>query len=124
MSATLKKQKGLTLISWMIVIAIALFFVMIGIKMVPTYMENYSIRQVLADLEHDRRVREMGRGELKKIILKRFQINGVYNFKRDDLKIAATKDGTEVSIDYEVRKKVIGNVSVLMEFSESVSFRK
>lgn len=124
MPAKLRKQKGLTLISWMIVISIALFFVMIGIKMVPTYMENYSVKQVLADLEEDRRVREMSRGELKKIILKRFKINGVYNFKREDLEIAATKDGTKVSMNYEVRKKVIGNVSILMEFSESVSFRK
>ncbi len=124
MPATLNKQKGLTLMSWMIVIAIILFFLLIGIKMIPTYLENYSIQHVLNDLEDDRRVKDMTRGELKKIILKRFQINGIYNFKREDIKITTTKDGTKVSLDYEVRKKIAGNASVLMEFSESATFRK
>ena len=52
-----KKQRGMTMLSWLVVIAIAVFFMLIGIKMVPTYLENYSIRQVLTNMENDRAVR-------------------------------------------------------------------
>jgi len=120
----LRHQQGLTLISWMVVIAIALFFVMIGLKMVPTYLENYSIKQVLASVEQDRSLREMDRAELKRTILKRFKINSVYEFNRDDLKISKADDGLKISIDYEVRKPVVGNVAVVMTFSESAFVRQ
>jgi len=121
---SLRKQNGLTLLSWMIVIAIALFFILIGIKMVPVYLENYSIRQVFSSMEDDRRFRDMTRGELKKVILKRFQINGVYNFNKDDLVLKPSKKGTLITVDYEVRKPVVGNVEIVMSFAESAEIRK
>jgi len=124
MPATMQQQKGLTLISWMVVIAIALFFALIGVKMTPVYMENFSMKQVLAGLEQDRRVSEMSGTELKQVILKRFKINGVYDFNKNDLKLKPGKKGTEVKVEYEVRKPIVGNVSVLMAFSESVEIRK
>ena len=37
------RQKGMTMLSWLVVLAILVFFILIGIKMVPTYLENYSI---------------------------------------------------------------------------------
>ena len=49
----------MTLISWLIVISIALFFTLIGMKMVPTYLENYAIVQVLENMTTDRSVRDM-----------------------------------------------------------------
>jgi len=44
----------------------------------------------------------------------------VYDFSRDNIHIKKTKNGTRIDVRYEVRKPVIGNVSVVMEFSESV----
>jgi hypothetical protein len=124
MSTGINKQQGMTLISWMIVIAIALFFILVGIKMVPSYLENYSIRHILAEAEDDRRFRDMTRGEMKKTILKRFKVNGIYNFNKDDLKLKAGKGGTDIKVDYEVRKPVAGNVEVVMSFSESAFIRQ
>jgi Tfp pilus assembly major pilin PilA len=124
MPASVRKQKGLTMISWMVIIAIGVFFTLIGIKMVPVYLENYSIKQVLGSLQDDHRVRDMGRSEIKKIIIKRLKINRVYSFPQDKINIKASNKSIEISLDYEVRKPVIGNVSVLMAFSESVEIRK
>lgn len=114
-----KKQRGMTMMSWLIVLAIAVFFVLIGIKMVPTYMENYSIREILKNMEHDRSVGKMAPTEMKKSFLKRLKINGVYSFDPDSITIKKEKTGTSFSVDYEVRKPVAGNVSIVMEFSES-----
>jgi Tfp pilus assembly major pilin PilA len=114
-----KKQRGMTMLSWLVVIAIAVFFMLIGIKMVPTYLENYSIRQVLTNMENDRAVRKMTPGEMKKSFMKRLKINSVYEFDRDWIKIKKEKFGTKISVDYEVRRPVAGNVSILMTFSES-----
>lgn len=122
---SLSRQRGLTLVSWMLVIGIALFFFMIGMKMVPTYLENYSIKQVLTSVSQDRALRDKSRRELKSIILKRFKINSVYDFRADDLVIKKIEGGAwEISTAYEVRKPVAGNVSIVMAFDEKVTMRR
>ena len=119
-----RRQKGLSFISLLVVLALAVFFVLIGIKMVPTYLENFSIREVLSSIEADRASRGMSRGRLQENILRRFHINGVYNFPKDEIKFTNTKKGLHIAVDYEVRKPIAGNVFVVMVFSESADIPK
>lgn len=114
----------MTMISWLIVLAIAIFFILIGIKMVPTYLENYAIKEVLASVEQDRNARSMSGRALKDNILKRFKINGVYDFPREKIKLSKSKQGMHIDIQYEVRKPVVGNVSVVMAFHEQADIRQ
>ena len=116
------RQKGMTMIGWMFVIGIAVFFVLIGVKMVPTYMENYSIKQVLANMEQDRTVRKMTPKQMQDTFFKRIKINSVYEFDRKWITLKKEKNGTRFSVDYEIRKPVAGNVAIVMAFSDSVVF--
>ena len=118
------RQRGMTMLSWLVVLGILVFFILIGIKMVPTYLENYSIKQVLANMENDRKVRTMSPAEMKKSFLKRLKINSVYEFDRKWIKIKKEKLGTRFAVDYEIRKPVAGNVSIVMEFSDSALIPK
>lgn len=114
-----KRQNGMTMLSWLVVLGILVFFMLIGIKMVPTYLENYSIKTILANMENDRKVRSMSPAEMKKSFMKRLKINSVYEFDRNWIKIKKEKFGTRFSVDYEIRKPIAGNVSIVMVFSES-----
>lgn len=114
-----KKERGMTMMSWMIVLAIAVFFMLIGIKMVPTYLENMSVQHVLDNMRDDRATRSMSPAEMKNSFIKRLKINSVYDFQRDAIKIKKEQFGTSFSVDYEVRKPVAGNVEILMSFSNS-----
>jgi hypothetical protein len=114
------QQRGLTLISWMLVIAVALFFAMIGVKMAPTYIENYSIKEVLTSIKQDRSLRKAGPAELRKLILRRFKINSVYDFPKENLKFTKEKQGLRIGVEYEIRKPVVGNVFIVMAFNDSV----
>lgn len=116
------RQKGMTMVGWMFVIAVAVFFVLIGVKMVPTYMENYSIKQVLANMEQDRTVRKMTPKQMKESFFKRLKINSVYEFDRKWITLKKEKNGTRFSVEYEIRKPVAGNVAIVMAFSDSVVF--
>jgi len=119
-----KRQNGMTMLSWLVVLAILVFFILIGIKMIPTYIENYSIKQVLVNMEDDRKVRTMSPNEMKKSFLKRLKINSVYEFDRKSIKIKKEKFGIRFAVDYEIRKPVAGNVSIVMVFSESALIKK
>ena len=113
------RQHGLTMLSGLIVLAVVVFFVLIGIKMVPTYLENYAVKQVLTNVENDRAVRKMLPRQIRESIMKRLRINSVYEFDRNWIKIAKKKEGYLVNVDYEIRKPVAGNVSIVMVFSDS-----
>ena len=113
------KQNGMTMISWLVVLGIVVFFILIGIKMIPTYLENYSIKQVLTNMENDRAVRSMSPAEMKQSFMKRLKINSVYEFDRNAIQIKKEKNGTRFEVSYEIRKPVAGNVSIVMAFSES-----
>lgn len=115
----MKSQRGMTMLSWLVVLGVAVFFLLIGIKMVPTYLENYSVKQVLASMEQDRNVRKMTPAEMKKNFIKRLKINGVYEFQKDWITIKKEKYGKSFSVNYEIRKPVAGNVAILMTFSDS-----
>lgn len=121
-SKLMKKQRGLTMVSWLVVLGVVVFFILIGIKMVPTYLENYSIRQVLENMENDRAVRNMAPAEMKESFMKRLKINSVYEFDRKWIAIKKEKTGTRFEVNYEIRKPVAGNVSIVMAFSESALF--
>ena len=114
-----RKQCGMTMLSWLIVLAVVVFFILVGIKMVPTYLENYSIKQVLENMQNDRKVRTMSPAEMKKSFFKRLKINSVYEFDRNAIKIKKEKFGTRFALDYEIRKPVAGTVAIVMTFSES-----
>ena len=113
------KQNGMTMMSWLVVLGIVVFFILIGIKMIPTYLENYSIKQVLTNMENDRAVRSMSPAEMKQSFMKRLKINSVYEFDRNAIQIKKEKNGTRFEVSYEIRKPVAGNVSIVMAFSES-----
>lgn len=115
-----RRQGGMTMISWMLVIGIAVFFVVLGIKLIPTYIENYSVRMVLAAVAEDRQAKDWTPNQIRDSIIKRLKINGVYDFDRKAIHIK--KEGHKVRIDvaYEVRKNMAGNIDAVMSFKEQV----
>ena len=113
------KQNGMAMVSWLVVLGVVVFFILIGIKMISTYLENYSIKQVLTNMENDRAVRSMSPAEMKQSFFKRLKINSVYEFDRNAIQIKKEKNGTRFEVSYEIRKPVAGNVSIVMAFSES-----
>ena len=75
------KQNGMAMVSWLVVLGVV--FSSDRHKMIPTYLENYSIKQVLTNMENDRAVRSMSPAEMKQSFLKRLKINSVYKFDRN-----------------------------------------
>ena len=49
----LKKQQGMTLTGWLVVIAIGLFFALSGLKIIPVYLENFTVKDVVESLKNE-----------------------------------------------------------------------
>ena len=118
------KQRGMAVTSWIIVISLVLFFALLGIKMVPTYLEYYSISKILDSVAQDRSLKNASNGHVRKIFMRRVDINNIYDFDEKNLKFrhgtGESKGKTIMEVEYEVRKKMAGNVDIVMSFYKKV----
>jgi len=122
MHTTPHRQRGLSFLAWLFILALTLFLALLGMKLVPTYMENYSIRSVLNSLEREPRFKENDPRRMRKLIQRRLKINSVYDMDPKNIKIKKTREKVTIRIVYSVRKPMVGNISVIMDFDDQVEF--
>lgn len=110
------KQKGLTFISWLIILGIVLFNGIIALNVAPVYFNDHSVRTLMRNLEVDSSVRGSTAKALKQTIAKRLRINSVYSVKKEHISVRKGKNGYLVTIKYEPRGKLIGNLDYIVTF--------
>ena len=114
------KQSGLTLITWLIIFMMIGFFIMLGLRLAPIYMQNYTVKNIVTDLQKEPLISRKPVGEIRKMLINRFDINGIENLGRDNIKITRTGGTTKVEVVYETRQHIAGNVDVVVMFNESI----
>jgi len=112
---TLKRQQGLTAIGWLFILAIIAVVVLVGLRLTPVYLENFSVSSVLKDLSESND-RYATAGEVRRTLLRRFKINNVDQLDPKDIIIARSGRYFEVIIDYEVRVPFVYNIDFIMTF--------
>ncbi len=112
-----KTQSGATLLGMLIVGAMIVFVALIVMKMVPAYTEYFSVKKVLLAMKQES-LSSMSNKEIKDSFDRRANIAYVEAVTGADLNIEKGADGeTVLVVEYQVVKPVMGNVSVLIDFS-------
>ncbi|MES9857196.1 MAG: DUF4845 domain-containing protein [Sedimenticola sp.] len=115
-----KKQQGVTFTGWLIVLALIGFFAMVGMKILPIYLQNYSVRTVVQSLKGEALITRKSPQEIKKIIMRRFDINGLYDLKRDHVSVKVSSGILDVAVVYTVRRTMVGNLDIMVSFNEKI----
>ncbi|MGD9020478.1 MAG: DUF4845 domain-containing protein [Lysobacterales bacterium] len=115
-----RKQGGLTLIGFIIVLSITIFVAFIGMKIVPIYMEYYSVVSAMNGVASERGSANLSPYDIRVRVLNRLYVSySSANVKEQHIKIFRG-DGVNLRIAYEVRKPVIGNLDVVAKFDRTV----
>jgi hypothetical protein len=120
-STSIKKQQGLSIIGLLIVLLMAGAIGFFGLKVGPTYMENWTLKKMMKDLQTDDAVIGKNPNTIQNVVLKRTRVNGVYNLTPKNLKIKRRGVYNVVTLDYTVAKKLAGNMEVVMTFQETAN---
>ena len=116
----IKKQSGMTLIGFIIVLSVVLFMSFIGMKIAPIYMEYYSVVSAMNGVAEERGSANYSPYDIKVKVLNRLYLSySAENVKEKHIKLIRSK-GVHLQIAYEVRKPVIGNLDVMATFDKSV----
>ena len=115
-----KHQQGLTFISLVFILGLIAFFVLLGLKIGPIYLDHSKVASVLAEIEETAGIQDKSEAEIRDSLSKRFNINYVSDVTQDDITITKHGNYLKVVIEYEVVRKIAGNLSVLVEFNDVI----
>lgn len=119
-----RKQNGLTLLGFLLVLAVALFFIYIGMRIGPLYLEYHALLNAMEQLENQPGAASMSPLSIKKKVENSLWVSySTDNIKREHMRITRN-DGVKLRVAYEVRRPMLGNVDVVVSFDHSVPLSK
>lgn len=124
MEMNIRKQNGLTLIGFVIVLSIVLLFAYAGMRLIPMYLEYYALINAMEKLENDPSAKSMSAPKIKQSIqMSLWASYASNNIKNENIHISKRSDGVNVRVTYEVRKDFLGNVDLIGSFDRTVVLR-
>jgi hypothetical protein len=117
------KQRGLTLISWVIVLALVAFFATLTIRLLPMYQEYYSVLQVMSSMEDELKNNQLTKQQVEILLYKRFDTGYIFSVKKENMEILRGKNTpyiTKIILDYEVRKPFMFQIDLIGHFHKEI----
>lgn len=114
----MKKQAGVSIINLIVVLSLVAVLGILGMKVVPAYIEFNSVRKIIQAMKRDGDTSKTVQ-EIRRSFERRVTIDYVESIKPEDLEI--TKEGGEVVITAAYSKKVpiVGNFNACLDFVAS-----
>lgn len=110
-------QQGMTLVSWVFVLLILVFLVIFLLRVVPAYMEDFSVSSSLKSLKEDSFGTYSTPEQVLSAILRRLSVNNVDNVTAEDIEISRTGATFNVNVEYEVREPFLFNIDLVLTFN-------
>jgi hypothetical protein len=119
---SIKRQEGVTAVGWLIILALIGFFVLLALKMVPSYLEFYKIVSTLESIESEGAMDSPR--EIRKLLERRFDISYVHSITPNQVSVKSAGTNWNVTADYDSRVHLFANVDVVMSFYKQVQVAK
>ena len=117
----IRKQRGLTLMGFGLVLVLVVFFSYAAMRIVPLYLEYQALISAMNTLVIDPRGRKMTSRQIKNKLIDSLWVNyATDNIKREHMKLTNKKKGLQVRVAYEVRKDFVGNIDLILSFERAV----
>jgi len=115
------QQRGLSMIGFLFVAVVLVMIAMLAMKLVPAYIEFFSVKKILATMGQESDLRSKSNAEIRSDFVKRANVGYVTVVKPEDLTIDRSSGVPVISADYAFRTKLFGNVSLVVDFSASTN---
>jgi len=115
----MKQQRGLSLIGLLIVSAILVFVALVGFKLLPAYIEYFTVKRVISDIAGGADMRGAGVREVQNAFKQRSSIDDMTSIKADELEITKEGDGVTILAIYQRCVPLFSNISVCIDFEAS-----
>lgn len=120
----MKSQRGMSFFGLIIMIAFGISLVLIGVKLVPPYIEYFTVKKILSAIQADPSFSTWSPAEIRNSFDRRAAIDYQNAVEAKDLDITKVDGETVVSVEYSQKIFIAGNVSACLDFEASTAGKK
>ena len=113
------KQRGMTLIGFIIGLVVACFFAYMAMILFPAYSEFYGVKKAMDSVAAAQPPTSTDAAGIARALDKQFLVGYVENVKGADIKLIREKRGNLLKADYEVRKAFVYNIEFAIVFKHT-----
>ena len=113
------QQRGISMIGFLFVAIVMVMIAMLAMKLVPAYIEFFSVKKILNSMGQEADLRSKSNAEIRSDFANRAITSYVTVVKPADLSIDRSGSIPVVYADYTFRTELVGNVSLVVDFSAS-----
>lgn len=112
----INSQRGMTTTSALFTLFIFGFILTIAFRLGPHYLDNRIIQSAI-DQVGQSDINGKSNSQIRRKIADFFTINNIRDVDARKVVIARKDSGTQISLDYEKRIEMFGNIDVVLKFS-------
>ena len=122
----IKNQKGLTAITWVVLIGFLSVQGIMALRIIPVYMNYGTLQKLMDALQNDPNIKGKSPKVIRKMLGKRLNINGLYALEKNKsaFKFVKSKKGLKLNVKYEDRGPIFGNLEFVASFEYDVFLPK
>ena len=113
------KQRGVSMLGFMFVAIAVIIVAMLAMKLVPAYIEFFSVKKILNAMGQDSETKSMSNNDIRNSFSKRADVGYVTVVKPEDLSIDRSGGKMVISTEYEYRTPLVVNISLVVDFKAS-----
>lgn len=116
-------QQGMGMGQIFLLLILIGFGATVAISIIPVYIDNSTVASALESVREayaSKDVQDVQDKEIRSKLGNYFQINMVSRDVEDAVRVVREKDEVRLTINYEIRKHLMGNVDVVMMFENEV----
>ena len=114
------RQRGITLIGFVIILIVVSFFGYMGMVLGPAYNEYYGVVKAMNFVAHQSTPDDTDYGSMVKALDRQFNVGYVDTVTGSQAKLIRDKRGNMLSMEYEARKPFLYNIDFVLKFASSV----
>lgn len=119
-----RSQKGLSILSWMMVLAVVAFFASTAFKMLPHYLDYMSMEKIITSVEADQTMEIRTVGAFYGHVGKGMEVNSIRDLDlREALKVKIENNEFRAHLKYEKREPLIENLDLVVRFDKEYRVR-
>lgn len=119
-----RSQKGMSVLSWLMVLALVAFFASAAFKVLPHYFDYMSLEKMIMAVETDKATQVTTVGDFYSHISKGMQVNSIRDLDMEEaLKVKVENNEFRVHLKYEKREPLIRNIDLVVRFDKEFRVR-
>lgn len=116
------RQRGISFIGFIIVLAVIGFFLYLGMKIGPTYLEYHTIRNAVNQVAAEAQSADIN--AIRRAMDRQMTIDYSANYKPEFVRVQRDGNQLYLVLNYEIRKPLIYNLDFVAKFQHTAPIRQ